>query len=79
MNAKELQAEIDARIARLAPQLQEIEALLRRVHEEFRRECSDADVILRLLGLDPVNCRTDGGSLKLVMIAAMLKARRPRP
>jgi hypothetical protein len=23
-----------------------------------------------------VNCRTDGGSLKLVMIAAMLKARR---
>lgn len=50
-------------------------ALLRQVHADFRRECGDTDAILRVLGLDPVNCRTDGGSLKLVMILGALEHR----
>ena len=50
-------------------------ALLRQVHADFRRECGDTDAILRVLGLDPVNCRTDGGSLKLAMISGALECR----
>lgn len=50
-------------------------ALLRQVHADFRRECGDTDAILRVLGLDPVNCRTDGGSLKLAMISGALEHR----
>ena len=50
-------------------------ALLRQVHADFRRECGDADAILRVLGLDPVNCRTDGGALKLAMISGALEHR----
>ena len=42
---------------------------------EWHRECDDADTILRALGLDPVNCRTDGGSLKTGMILDALQAR----
>ena len=50
-------------------------ALLRQVHADFRRECGDTDAILRVLGLDPVNCRTDGGSLKLVMLLGAIEHR----
>lgn len=50
-------------------------ALLRQVHTDFRRECGDTDAILRVLGLDPVNCRTDGGSLKLVMLLGAIEHR----
>lgn len=56
-------------------ELKEAYALLRQVHADFRRECGDTDAILRVLGLDPVNCRTDGGSLKLVMILGALEHR----
>lgn len=42
---------------------------------EWHRECDDADTILRALGLEPVNCRTDGGSLKTGMILDALQAR----
>jgi hypothetical protein len=42
---------------------------------DFYRECGDTDAILRVLGLDPVNCRTDGGSLKLTMILGALEHR----
>jgi predicted phosphatase len=38
MNAKELKAEIDARTARLAPQLQELEALKRQHDDAVSRE-----------------------------------------
>jgi len=50
-------------------------ALLRQVHSDFRRECGDTDAILRVLGLDPANCRTDGGSLKLVMLLGAIEHR----
>lgn len=42
---------------------------------DFKRECDDTDSILRMLGLDPENCRTDGGSLKCTMILDALEAR----
>ena len=50
-------------------------ALLRQVHADFRRECGDIDAILRVLGLDPENCRTDGGSLKMTMVFGALEHR----
>ena len=39
---------------------------------EWERECDDTDTILRALGLNPVKCRTDGGSLKVQMIVGAL-------
>lgn len=35
---------------------------------ELERECNDTDAILRALGFDPDNARTEGGSLKLLMV-----------
>ncbi len=35
---------------------------------ELERECNDTDAILRALGFDPENARTEGGSLKLQMV-----------
>lgn len=40
--------------------------------EGWRRECGDADDLLRHLGLDPAQCRTDGGWLNLPRIKALL-------
>jgi hypothetical protein len=45
------------------------------VRKAFNRECDDLDAILRLQGLDPENCRTDGGSLKLQMVLGALEHR----
>ena len=42
---------------------------------DFKRECDDTDSILRMLGLDPQNCRTDGGSLKCTIILDAIEAR----
>jgi hypothetical protein len=42
---------------------------------DFIRECRDTDKILRALGLEPKNCRTDGGSLKVQMILGALEHR----
>ena len=44
-------------------------------YHDFRRECNDTDAVLHALGLDPVKCRTDGGSLKLVMLLGALEHR----
>ena len=49
--------------------------LLRQGQADFRRECGDTDAILRMLGLDPFRCRTDGGSLRLKMISGALEHR----
>ena len=35
---------------------------------ELERECNDTDAILRALGFDPENARTEDGSLKLQMV-----------
>jgi hypothetical protein len=45
------------------------------VREAFKRECDGLDAILRLMGLSPDNCRTDGGSLKLQMVLGALEHR----
>jgi hypothetical protein len=42
-----------------------LRALVAGVRDSFNRECDDADAILRTLGFEPKNCRTEGGSLIL--------------
>lgn len=39
------------------------------------RECDDTDAVLRMIGLDPEQCRTDGGSLNVPKIRSMLRDR----
>ena len=63
---EKLHADMLAEIARLS-------RLVGTVRAAFNRECDDADAILRTLGLDPENCRTDGGSLMLQDILETLK------
>jgi hypothetical protein len=65
---EKLHADMLAEIARLS-------RLVGTVREAFNRECDDLDAILRLQGLDPENCRTDGGSLKSRMVLGALEHR----
>jgi hypothetical protein len=65
---EKLHADMLAEIARLS-------RLVGTVRESFNRECDDLDAILRLQGLAPENCRTDGGSLKLQMVLGALEHR----
>lgn len=65
---EKLHADMLVEIARLS-------RLVGTVRESFNRECDDLDAILRLQGLDPENCRTDGGSLKLQMVLGALEHR----
>ncbi|WP_349745350.1 hypothetical protein [Roseateles cavernae] len=44
----------------------------------WRKECADTDALLRRLGLEPEQCRTDGGWLNLPRIEALLAAQ-PAP
>ena len=50
-------------------------ALLRQGQSDYRRECGDTDAILRVLGLDPFRCRTEVGSLQLLMISGAIEHR----
>ena len=43
------------------------------------QECDDADELLRLLGLEPDHCRTDGGSINLPKVKALLSEKTPQP
>jgi len=47
-----------AKIADLTTECQGLRA-------DFERECLDTDTVLRALGFEPKNCRTEGGSLIL--------------
>ena len=58
-----------------AAEIVRLRCLVEAVRGAFNRECDDADAILRALGLDPENCRTDGGSLKLQMVLGALEHR----
>ncbi len=42
--------------------------------ETFEQECADTDKILSGLGLDPGQCRTDGGSLKVAHIINQMRS-----
>lgn len=47
-----------------------------RLEREWERECTDGDAVLRALGLDPQDYRTDGGSLHLPKIREYLSAQK---
>lgn len=61
--------------AQYGEEIARLKRLVAGVHEAFKRECDDLDAILRLQGLDPENCRTDGGALKLQMVLGALEHR----
>lgn len=52
-----------------------LKRLLAEVRKAFNRECDDADAILRTLGLDPANWRTDGGSLVMPALLGAVERR----
>jgi hypothetical protein len=68
---EEIRAALDAKDAEIA-RLTGMDDAMR---AEWDRECGDTDKILRALGLDPANCRTDGGSLKLQMVLGAIEHR----
>ena len=68
---EETRAALDAKDA----EIDRLNRLVAGVREAFNRECDDLDAILRLQGLDPENCRTDGGSLKSQMVLGALEHR----
>ncbi len=59
----------------LADEVKRMNGTAEALQAEWDRECGDTDKILRLLGLAPGNCRTDGGSLKLQMVLGALEHR----
>jgi hypothetical protein len=59
----------------LADEVKRMTGTAEALQAEWDRECGDADTILHALGLDPANCRTDGGSLKVQMIVGALAHR----
>lgn len=68
---EETRAALDAKDA----EIDRLTRLVAGVRRSFNRECDDLDAILRLQGLDPGNCRTDGGALKLQMVLGALEHR----
>mgnify|MGYP001028899719 CR=1 FL=1 len=65
-------AELQATIAQLTSDLldksAELNAIQRQrddARKQLARDCDDIDSVLRLLGFDPEECRTDGGFLKV--------------
>jgi hypothetical protein len=49
------------------------------VADGFARECDDADELLRLLGFEPDDVRTDGGSINLPKVRSLLAERQAEP
>jgi hypothetical protein len=45
------------------------------IADGFAQECDDADELLRLLGFDPDDVRTDGGSINLPKVRSLLAER----
>ena len=58
MSDMDIDRHLRAKIADLTSECQGLRA-------DFERECLDTDTVLRALGFEPKNCRTDGGSLAL--------------
>ena len=67
----ETRAALDAKDA----EIERLNRLVAGVRESFNRECDDADAMLRVLGLAPENCRTEGGPLKLQMVLGAIEHR----
>lgn len=58
-----------------AQEIERLQGLLGTMHADFLRECGDTDAVLGVLGFDPANFRTDGGSLKLRMLLGAIEHR----
>lgn len=58
-----------------AAEIVRLKCLVEAVRGAFSRECDDADAILRTLGLEPANCRTEGGSLMLPELLGAIEHR----
>ena len=56
-------------------EIERLGRLVAGVRKAFNRECDDADAILRTLGLDPANWRTDGGSLVMPALLGAVERR----
>lgn len=65
----------NALAAQPTPEPAPVEAL----RKDFARECVDTDTLLRLLGFEPNDVRTDGGSLNLQRLANLIEARKATP
>lgn len=61
--------------AQYGEEIARLRRLLNGVREAFKRECDDLDAVLRVLGLSPENCRTEGGSLKTQMVLGAIEHR----
>ncbi len=61
--------------AQYGEEIGRLKRLVAGVREAFTRECDDADAMLRVLGLAPENCRTEGGPLKLQMVLGAIEHR----
>jgi hypothetical protein len=66
-------------IVQLAAQPTPEPASVESLRKDFARECVDTDTLLRLLGFDPNDVRTDGGSLNLQRLANLIEARKAIP
>lgn len=56
----------------------ELEHALIVVRETLEKECEDGDELLRMLGLDPEQYRTEGGRLNLLLVRAALADRKTK-
>lgn len=54
----------------------ELEHALIVARETLEKECDDGDALLRMLDLDPEQCRTEGGMLNLLRVRAVLADRK---
>lgn len=61
------------------PQAQAQPTAAEQTQRAFAQECNDADELLRMLGLDPERCRTDGGAINLARVRTFLSERKPEP
>lgn len=58
-----------------AAEIVRLKCLVEAVRGAFNREFDDTDAILRTLGLEPANCRTDGGSLLMPELLGAIEHR----
>lgn len=73
-----IQAECCRQAARHMEQREnELEHALIVARETLEKECDDGDALLRMLGLDPEQYRTEGGRLNLLRVRAVLADRKP--
>ena len=63
-------AELEAEILDVSAERNAMQSQRDRYKSALDRECDDVDSLIRLIGLDPDSCRTEGGSINLGKISA---------